>query len=137
MSVAYGEVEADGDVVVLHIFVEHRVHIVEAVLWVFVFVELSHDNASNVRDKSSHLHIVEHTIHLTHALACILHKEDDVWQQQRIEVRTSEIIVDREVASHDDAFSPTLDIQWMRRNTIGWQIALKHATNPRGTGPAG
>ena len=48
VGVAYGEVKADGDVVVLHIFMEHRVHIVEAVFWMLVLVELSHDDASNM-----------------------------------------------------------------------------------------
>ena len=48
VGVAYGEVKADGEVVVLHIFMEHRVHIVEAVLWMLVLVELSHDDASNM-----------------------------------------------------------------------------------------
>ena len=48
VSVAYGEVKADGDIVVLHVFVEHRIHIVEAVFWMLVFVELSHDDASNM-----------------------------------------------------------------------------------------
>ena len=48
MGVAYGEVVTDGDVVVAKVFVEHRVHIVEAVLWMFVFIELAHDDASDV-----------------------------------------------------------------------------------------
>ena len=81
MGVAYGEIEADGDVVVLHVLVEDRVHIVEAVLRMLVFIELSHDDASNMRNKPSHLHVVEHAINLTHALASILHKEDDVRQK--------------------------------------------------------
>jgi hypothetical protein len=48
VSVAYREVVANGDVVMLEVFVEHRVHIVEAVLRMFVFVELTHDDASHI-----------------------------------------------------------------------------------------
>ena len=77
MGVAYGEVVADGYVVVAKVLVKHLVHIVEAVLWVFVLAELSHDDTSDVFKQASHLHIVEHTVHLAHALASILHKQDD------------------------------------------------------------
>lgn len=77
---------------------------------------------------------MEHTVHLAHAFASILHKEDDVWQQQRIEIRACQIVIDREVASNDDALSPTLDIQRMRRHSVGWQITLKHATQSLANG---
>ena len=48
VSVAYREVVANGDAVMLEVFVEHRVHIVEAIFRMFVFVELSHDDASHI-----------------------------------------------------------------------------------------
>ena len=48
MSVANGEIIADGNVVMAKIFVEHCVHIVEAVFWVFVFIELAHNDASHI-----------------------------------------------------------------------------------------
>ena len=128
VGVAYGEVVTDGDVVVAKVFMEYGIHIVEAVLRMFVLVELAHDDASDVGQQASHLHIVEHTIYLAHPHARILHKKDDAWQHQRIEVRTSEAIVDRKVSTHDDALCPTLDIQWMRRHMVFWQVALQHTT---------
>ena len=48
MGVAYGEVVTDGDVVVAKVFVEYGIHIVEAVLRMFVLVELAYDDASDV-----------------------------------------------------------------------------------------
>ena len=74
---AYGEVVANGDVPMLQIFVEHRVHIVEAILWVLVFVELAHDDGADVTLQASHLDVMEHTIHLTHPLASILNKQEN------------------------------------------------------------
>ena len=128
MGMTNREIEAHRNPVVLHILMEHRIHIVESTIRMLVFVELSHDDAFDVTNESSHLHVVEHAIHLAHPLASILHEEDDVWNQKRVEIRTSQVVVDREIASHDDALCPTLDIQRMRRHSIGWQFALKHAT---------
>ena len=68
---AYGEVVADGDVPMLQIFVEHGVHIVEAVFWVLVFIELTYYDGTDVGLEVSHFDVVEHTIYLTHSLACI------------------------------------------------------------------
>ena len=48
MGVAYGKVIADGNAVMLEVFVEHRIHIVETVLRVFVFVKLAYDDTSDV-----------------------------------------------------------------------------------------
>ena len=48
VGVAYGEIVTDGDVVVTKVFMEHRVHIVEAVLRMFVFIELAHNDASHI-----------------------------------------------------------------------------------------
>ena len=48
VGVAYGEVVTDWDVIVAKVFVEHRVHIVEAVLRMFVLVELAHNDALDV-----------------------------------------------------------------------------------------
>ena len=119
MGVAYGKVIADGNAVMLEVFVEHRIHIVETVLRVFVFVELAYDDTSDVFEQTSHLHIVEHTVHLAHSLASILHKQDDVLEHERIEVRTSEVVEDGEVTSHDDTLSPTLNVQRMRKGSWG------------------
>jgi hypothetical protein len=80
VGVAYGEVITDGDIVVAKVFVENGIHIVEAVLWMFVLVELAYDDASDVGQQASHLHIVEHTIYLAHPLASILHKQDNARQ---------------------------------------------------------
>ena len=80
MGVANGEVVADGDVVVAKVFVEHGVHVVEAVLRVFIFVELTYDNASDVGQQTTNLNVVEHTVYLVHSLASILHEQDDARQ---------------------------------------------------------
>lgn len=48
VGVAYGEVVTDRDIVVTKVFMEHGIHIVEAILWVFVLIELAHDDASDV-----------------------------------------------------------------------------------------
>ena len=48
VSVANGEIIADGNVVMSKVFVEHRVYIIEAIFWVFVFVELAHNDASYI-----------------------------------------------------------------------------------------
>lgn len=48
VGVAYGEVVTDGDVVVAKVFVEYGIHIVEAVLRMFVLVELAHDDALDI-----------------------------------------------------------------------------------------
>ena len=77
VGMAHGKVITDGDVVVAKVFVEHGIHVVEAVLWVFVFVELSHDDASDVGQQASNLDVMEHTVHLTHAFTRILHKQND------------------------------------------------------------
>ena len=71
---------------------------------------------------------MQHTVHLAHPLTRILHDQDDARQQQRIVVGTSEVVIYRQVATHDDALCPTLDIQRMRRHMVFWQVALKHAT---------
>ena len=44
----YGEVVANGDMPMLQIFVEHGIHIVEATLWVLIFVELANDDGTDV-----------------------------------------------------------------------------------------
>ena len=80
MGVANGEVVADGDVVVAKVFVEHGVHVVEAVLWVFVFIELPYDDTSDVGQQTTNLDVMEHTVYLAHSLASILHKQDDARQ---------------------------------------------------------
>ena len=115
MGMPHREVEADRNLIVLHILMEHRIHIVETILRVLVLIELSHNDASDMRDESSHLHIMEHTIHLTHPLARILHKQDDILQKQGVEIRAGQIVVDREITPHDDTLCPTLDIQRMGR----------------------
>ena len=48
VGVAYGEIVTDGDVVVAKVFVEYGIHIVEAVLRMFVLVELAHDDALDI-----------------------------------------------------------------------------------------
>ena len=48
VSVTNGEIVADGNVIMAKVFMEHCIHIVEAVLWVFVFIELAHDDASHI-----------------------------------------------------------------------------------------
>ena len=48
VGVAHGEVVTDGDVVVAKVFVEYGIHIVEAVLRMFVLVELAHDDALDI-----------------------------------------------------------------------------------------
>ena len=118
VGVAYGEVVTDGDVVVAKVFVEHGVHVVKAILWVLVFIELSHDNASDVWQQATDLDVVEHTIHLAHALTCILHKQDDARQQQWVEVGACQVVEDREVTTHDDALCPTIDIERMRCHMV-------------------
>ena len=80
VGMAYGEVVTDGDVVVAKVFMEHGVHVVEAILWVLVFIELSHDDASDVWQQATDLDVVEHTVYLAHSLASILHEQDDARQ---------------------------------------------------------
>ena len=46
MGMTHREIEADGNAIVLHILMEHLIHILETILWVLVFVELSYDDAS-------------------------------------------------------------------------------------------
>ena len=46
MGMTHREIEADGNAIVLHILVEHLIHILETILGVLVFVELSYDDAS-------------------------------------------------------------------------------------------
>ena len=78
--------------------------------------------------QASYLQIVKHAIHLAHPLACILHEEDDIIEQQRVEVGTSQIVVDREVTPYDDALCPTLDVERMGRHSIGGQFALQQSS---------
>lgn len=123
---AYREVVANGDAVMLEVFVEHRIHIIEAILWVLVFIELAYDDALHICKQTSYLHVVQHTVYFAHTLIRILHKLDNVFEQERIEIRASEVVVYRQVSANDDTLCPTLDIQWMRCNMIGGQIALQH-----------
>lgn len=42
------KVEYHRNAIMLHIFVEHRVHILEVILRMLVFIELSYDDATNM-----------------------------------------------------------------------------------------
>jgi len=73
VAVADGKVVADGDVVVLQVFVEHGVHVVEATVGMFVFGELSDDDALDVRHKPSHLNVVKHAVNLHHCFVGVFY----------------------------------------------------------------
>ena len=45
MGMTHREIEADRNLIMLHILMEHRIHIVETILRVFVLIELSYDDA--------------------------------------------------------------------------------------------
>ena len=125
---AYGKVVAYGDVPMLQVFVKHGIHIIEAVLRMFVFVELSNDDGSDMGNETSHFYVVEHAVYLAHSLASILHEKDDIIEQHGVEIRTSEIVEYRHIATNDRSFCLTSYIQRMRGYAICRQIALKHAT---------
>ena len=72
---AYGEIVADRDVVMLQIFVEHVVHIGKTIVRTLVLGEMSHNDAFQLRQNASDFKLVEHPVHLRHSLAGILDKE--------------------------------------------------------------
>ena len=107
---AYWEVVADGDVPVLEVLVEHRVHVGETAFWVFVFGELAYDDGADVGLEVANLDVVEHAVYFAHAFACIFDEEDDVVEKKWVEIRAGKVVEYRHVASNDSAFCPTLDV---------------------------
>ena len=60
----YGEVVADGDVIVLQVFMEHVIHIGEVVLRTLVLGKMPHDDTFQLRKDASYFKQMEHTVDL-------------------------------------------------------------------------
>ena len=70
-----GEVVADGNVIVLQVFVEHVVHIGKVTIWTLVLREMAHDDAFQFWKDTSDFHLVEHAVDLGHSFASIFEEE--------------------------------------------------------------
>ena len=77
MAVANREVVANGNVVVLQVFMEHIVHVSKPAIWMFVFSELSNNNTSDMGHQPTQLDIMQHAVNLRNALARIFKEEDE------------------------------------------------------------
>ena len=110
MGMAHREIVTHRNAIMPGVFVKHGIHIVEAILRMLVFVELTYDNGTNVTLQASNLDVMKHTIYLTHALACILDKQNDAIKEQWVEIRTNKVVEYRHIASNYDALSLSADV---------------------------